>query len=130
MVEGDVPTRALTVLHHDAAEEDQGQAEKVQHHRPSPPERPFLSKGLIRRAVACAAAPAGTAEQAVQTKVETVEPADKAVQPAPPTQIAAADVLLYVSAHRCPETDYSAAVQGMLSMYHTRYLPPVTTFHM
>jgi hypothetical protein len=83
---GDVPTQAIFVRHHDAAEA-QGHyqaGEAPQHLRPRRKGRSYQR----RRA----------ADQAVQTAVETAEPAEKAV----------------LRDELCPDTDYSVAVQGVL----------------
>jgi hypothetical protein len=123
---GDVPTQALVVRHHAAEAPGRRQAgeagEAVQRH---PPRRhgPSYQRRLLRRAAAPEAA--ATADEAVQTAVESVEPVDEAVQVAvPPTQQVAAEVLPapanqqnFWSSLRdelCPDRDYSAAAQGVL----------------
>ena len=83
---GDVPTRALVVRHHDAEALGRRQAgEAVQRPRPRR-HGPSYQRRLIRRAAAREAA--ATADEAVQTLVETVEQAGEAVQLGPPTQVA------------------------------------------
>ena len=83
---GDVPTRALVVRHHDAEALGRRQAgEAVQRPRPRR-HGPSYQRRLTRRAAAREAA--ATADEAVQTLVETVEQAGEAVQLGPPTQVA------------------------------------------
>jgi hypothetical protein len=133
---GDVPTRALIVRPHDAAAEAQGRCqagEAPQHHRPRR-KGPSYQKRLLRRAAARAAA--ATADQAVQTAVETAKPADEAVQPVhPPPQVAAAEappppaqphqqnLWSVLRDELCPDTDYSTAVQAVLPRPQP-YVPP------
>jgi hypothetical protein len=118
---GDVPTKTLVVRHHDAEVPGRCQAgEAVQRPRPRR-HRPSYQRRLLRRAAAREAAAAG--DEAVQSVVETVEPADEAVQLAPPAQVAAevlpapANQQNFWSLLRdelCPDTDYSTAAQGVL----------------
>ena len=124
---GDVPTQALVVRHHHAAEAGQS-------HRPRR-RGPAYHRRLQRRAAAREAAP--TADEAV----ETLEPAGEAVEHAHPTQVAvelpcdtqvAAEVLPAQAQQQhfwsllrdelCPDTDYSAAGQGVLP-HHPPYVP-------
>ena len=129
---GHVPTRALVVRPH--AEEAPGRCqagEALQHprrHRRGP----SYQRRLLRRAAARTAAE--RADKAVQTVSEPVEPADEAVQPHNTAQVAA-EVLPaapvqpnqqnFWSSLRdelCPDTDYSTAVQDVLSR-HPPHLP-------
>ena len=121
---GDVPTQALVVRHHAAeapGRREAGQA--VQRHRPRR-HGPSYKRRLLRRAAAREAA--ATADKAVQI----VEPVEEAVELAPPNKQVAAEVLPahqnFWSALRdelCPDTDYSAAAQGVQAHPPPTYIP-------